>query len=32
LAEPLSFPPGQQFQYSNAGFILLGAIIEKASG
>ena len=30
--EPLSFPPGQQFDYSNAGFILLGAIIEKASG
>jgi CubicO group peptidase (beta-lactamase class C family) len=29
---PLSFPPGQQFDYSNAGFILLGAIIEKASG
>lgn len=31
LNEPLSFPPGQQFDYSNAGFILLGAIIEKAS-
>ncbi len=30
--EPLSFPPGQQFDYSNAGFILLGAIIERASG
>jgi CubicO group peptidase (beta-lactamase class C family) len=30
--EPLSFPPGQQFDYSNAGFILLGAIVEKASG
>jgi len=30
--EPLSSPPGQQFDYSNAGFILLGAIIEKASG
>lgn len=30
--EPLSFPPGQQFDYSNAGFILLGAVIEKASG
>jgi CubicO group peptidase (beta-lactamase class C family) len=32
LKEPLSFPPGQQFDYSNAGFILLGAIIEKVSG
>lgn len=32
ISEPLSFPPGQQFDYSNAGFILLGAIIEKASG
>jgi CubicO group peptidase (beta-lactamase class C family) len=32
LNEPLSFPPGQQFDYSNDGFILLGAIIEKASG
>jgi CubicO group peptidase (beta-lactamase class C family) len=30
--EPLSFRPGQEFAYSNAGFILLGRIIEKASG
>ncbi|MGC4047156.1 MAG: serine hydrolase [Armatimonas sp.] len=30
--EPLSFPPGQQYDYSNAGFELLGAVIEKASG
>ncbi len=30
--DPLSFPPGQQFDYSNAGFILIGALIEKASG
>jgi CubicO group peptidase (beta-lactamase class C family) len=30
--EPLSFPPGQRFDYSNAGFILLGAIIEKVAG
>jgi CubicO group peptidase (beta-lactamase class C family) len=30
--EPLAFPPGQQFEYSNAGYILLGKIIEKASG
>jgi len=30
--EPLTARPGQRFDYSNAGFILLGAIIEKASG
>lgn len=30
--EPLSAVPGQRFDYSNAGYILLGAIIEKASG
>jgi CubicO group peptidase (beta-lactamase class C family) len=32
VSEPLSFPPGQQFDYSNAGFILLGKIIERVSG
>ena len=31
-SEPLSFPPGEKFQYSNSGFMLLGAIIEKVSG
>jgi D-alanyl-D-alanine carboxypeptidase len=31
-SEPLSFPPGEKFQYSNSGFMLLGAIIEKLSG
>jgi CubicO group peptidase (beta-lactamase class C family) len=29
---PLSFRPAQQFDYSNAGYILLGAIIERVSG
>jgi CubicO group peptidase (beta-lactamase class C family) len=30
--EPLAFEPGNRFQYSNSGFIVLGAIIEKVSG
>jgi CubicO group peptidase (beta-lactamase class C family) len=30
--EPLSFEPGARMQYSNAGYVLLGAIIEKISG
>lgn len=30
--EPLQFEPGARFQYSNSGFIVLGAIIEKVSG
>jgi D-alanyl-D-alanine carboxypeptidase len=30
--EPMDFDPGQKWSYSNSGYILLGAIIEKASG
>jgi CubicO group peptidase (beta-lactamase class C family) len=31
LDEPLLFEPGEQFSYSNAGYSLLAAIIEKVS-
>ena len=30
--EPLKFQPGSQFSYSNAGYAVLGAVIEKVSG
>lgn len=30
--EPMQFLPGEKFRYNNSGYILLGAIIEKASG
>lgn len=29
---PLDFQPGEQWSYSNSGYILLTAIVEKASG
>jgi CubicO group peptidase (beta-lactamase class C family) len=32
LAEPLAFPPGSKRAYSNSGFVVLGAIIEKVTG
>ncbi|HUU52868.1 MAG TPA: serine hydrolase domain-containing protein [Candidatus Heimdallarchaeota archaeon] len=31
LSEPLQFEPGKQFSYSNAGYSILAAIIEKVS-
>jgi D-alanyl-D-alanine carboxypeptidase len=30
--EPVDFAPGERCQYCNAGYVLLGAIIETASG
>lgn len=30
--EPLAFAPGERFEYSNAGYIVLGLIVEKVSG
>ena len=29
---PLAFPPGSRQQYSNAGFVVLGGLIERVSG
>ncbi|MCK9996176.1 MAG: serine hydrolase [Candidatus Krumholzibacteria bacterium] len=30
--EPMDFQPGAEFRYNNSGYVLLGAIIEAASG
>jgi len=30
--KPLSFPRGERFQYSDSGYLLLGYVIEQASG
>lgn len=32
VSKPLEFEPGSRFSYSNSGFIVLGFIVEKASG
>ncbi|MGE5681429.1 MAG: serine hydrolase domain-containing protein, partial [Bacillota bacterium] len=32
IDEPLDFGPGEDYSYNNSDYILLGAIIEKASG
>ena len=30
--EPMKFPPGERFSYNNGGYVLLGLVIEAASG
>lgn len=31
-SEPMDFAPGERWQYNNSGYVLLGAVIENASG
>lgn len=31
-SRPVRFEPGARFEYSNFGFIILGAVIEKVTG
>ncbi len=30
--QPLDFPPGEKYQYSNGGYFLLSMVVERASG
>jgi CubicO group peptidase (beta-lactamase class C family) len=30
--KPLAFPPGSRWRYSNSGYVLLGAIVERVTG
>ena len=32
LDDPLAFAPGERWQYSNAGYVVLGAIVEAIAG